>query len=320
MSWDVEHAHGWSEKHESDSNRLKTIQTHKLTVSPAEADLSFKVDVQRVTPGTEVRGWIVGPRCLFAETVEVVSPLRSVRYREGEQRSVRYWEGEQVVLIARTAFPQPGFWNPHTPLLYRVVVELWQDGQRCDLSGFDLGFCTIELGLSNVLVNKKPYFLRGMPHLPQSREEAANRKQAGYNLVFAREGEWHWWIRANPMGFLLLEKVALSTMSPHYIGLVSQQPCFLGFVLDTELLDRSPSENESFLRPWKQRHVFIGLELDGPPPQPIPDGLSFLVCRESVLPALSTTPLPRLVLRKLEAGRDEPPLQAIDGVLGWIDQ
>ena len=310
MSWDGEHAYGWSAKHESDSNRLKGIQHHKFTVSPEQADLWFRVGVERVTPGTEVRGRIVGPRCLFAEAVEVVSPLRSVRHKEDDQ----------AVLIARTAFPQPSFWDPHRPLLYRVVVELWQDGQRCDVVGFDLGFRMIELGFGNVCVNKKPFFLRGMSHLPQSREEAAERRQASYNLVLARQGQWHWWVRANPMGFLLLEKVALSTLSPHYIGLVGQQPCFFGFVLGNELLDRSPSENESFLRPWQQRHVFIGLELDGPPSQPLPDGLSFLVCPESVLPALSTTPLPKLVLREAEAGREEPSLQAIDGVLGWIDQ
>jgi hypothetical protein len=75
----------------------------------------------------------------------------------------------------------------------------------------------------------------------------------------------------------------------------------LGFVLDKELLDRSPSENESFLRPWQERRVFIGLELDGPPPPSLPNGVSFLVCPESVLPALSTIPLPKLALR--ERGR-----------------
>jgi hypothetical protein len=121
------------------------------------------------------------------------------------------------------------------------------------------------------------------------------------------------------MGFLLLEKVELARMTPHYIGLLSGQPCFLGFVLDKELLDRPPAENESFLRSWQERGVFIGLELDGPPPPSLPKGLSFLLCPEAVLPALSTTLLPKLVLRESEAGREEPP-QAIQGVLGWIDQ
>src|SRR5262245_38524169 len=178
----------------------------------------------------------------------------------------------------------------------------------------------IELGSSNVFVNKQPLLLQGMAYLPQSREEVAARRQAGYNLVLAGKGQWHWWVRANPMGFLLLEKVALSTLTPHYIGLLSQQPCFLGFVLDKELLDRSTSETESFLLLWQERRVFIGLELDGPPPPSLPKGLSFLVCPEPMLPALCTNSLPKFVLRESNAGREQLPARAIQGVLGWIDQ
>jgi hypothetical protein len=310
MTWHVEHAYGWSSQQGSDNNRLRGIEQYKLTVSPAEADIWFRVVVDKVTQGTEVGGRIVGPRCLFAETAEVVSPLRSVRHNEGEH----------VSLVARTVIPEPSLWDPQHPILYRVVIELWQDGERCDVSGFDLGFRMIEMGSDSVFVNQKPFPLRGMPYLPESREEAGAKRQAGYNLVLAERGQWHWWVRASPMGFLLLEKATLSTLTPQYIGLLSLQPCFFGFLLDKELLDRSPSENENFLRPWQERGLFIGLELDGPPPSSLPNGLSFLVCPESVLPALSTTSIPKLVRRESEPGRAERPARAIQGVLGWIDR
>jgi glycosyl hydrolase family 2 len=309
MHSDIEHAYGWSTKHESDANRLKSIQHHKLTVSPEACDLWFRIDAERLTHGTEVRGRIVGPRCLVAKTVECVFPLRSARYEA---------EGE-VMLIARTAFPEPGFWDPQNPLLYRAVVELWQDGQCCDVSGFDLGFRTIELGSGNVCVNKKPFILRGMTHVPESREDALGKRQAGYNLVVAREGQWHWWVRANPMGFLLLERVTRARLTPHYITLLSQQPCFLGFVLGREPLDQPTQDSESFLCHWQDRHVCMGLELDGPPPQSLPRGLSFLVCPESLLPALANTSLPKIVLRTSAPGSEQH-LRVIDGVLGWIDQ
>jgi hypothetical protein len=309
MTWDDEHAYGWSWKQESDSNQLKSIEGYKLAVSPTQADIWFRAVTQRVTAGTEVRGRIVGPRCLFAETVEVASPLRSVRHREGDQ----------VSLIARTAIPEPGFWDPLNPLLYRVVVELWQDGQRCALSGFDLGFRVVEMGSGNVFVNQKPFLLRGMRDLPQSWEEAAARRQEGYNLVLAEKWQRNWWVRASPLGFLLLERATLSTLTPHYVDLLSQQPCFLGFVLDKELLGRSPSENENFLRSWQERRVFIGLELDGPPPLSLPGGLSFLVCPESALPALSTTPHPKIALREWGAGTEGPSARPTNSVLGWID-
>lgn len=309
MTSDLEHEFGWSSRRESDSNRLKEIDRFKLTVSPTAADIWFKVVVQRITPGTEIRGRIVGPRCLFAKTTEFVSPLRSVSHRKDEQ----------ATLIARTAIRNPGFWDLDNPLMYRVVIELWQDGQRCEVSGFDLGFRTIEMNPSNVFVNKQPFVLQGTTYLPQSWEEAVDHRQAGYNLVLARKGQWHSWIRANPMGFLLLEEVALSTLTPQYIGLLTQQPCFLGFVLTTELLDRSPSKAARFLRPWRERGVFIGLELDKTPSSSVPDGLSFLVCPESVLPELSTISLPKLIMRESKVGSDQPSVGAMPGVLGWID-
>jgi hypothetical protein len=309
MTADIEQAYGWSSQHESDSNRLKGISQYKLTLSPAAADIWFKVAVESVTAGTEVRGRIVGPRCLFAEAAEAVSPLRSVRHKE---------EGS-VGLIARTAIPNPAFWCPDNPFLYRVVVELWQDGQRCDVSGFDLGFRAIEMGAGRVLVNHKPLSLQGMSCLPPSREEAVARRQAGYNLVLAGKEQWHWWVRASPMGFLLLERVALSTLTPQYIDLLSGQPCFLGFVLEKELLNHSLTETEPFLRYWQDRRVFIGLELNEPTPLPLPKGLSFLVCPESRLEVLSSTSLPKFVLRE-KAGSGALPPWAAGGVLGWIDQ
>jgi hypothetical protein len=310
MTADPNQGYGWSHVQESDLNRLKGVRTKKLSVSAEQAEVWFEVDVQRIVSGTEARGRIVGPRCLFAETAEWAAPLRSVVYREKDR----------VVLIARTSFPAPCFWDPHDPLLYRVVVEVWQDGQRCARSGFDLGFRRIEMASGQVFVNQKPFFLQGMSSLPQSQEEAAVKRQAGYNAVLAEKGQWHWWVRANAMGFLLLEKVALSTLTPVYIDMLSQQPCFFGFVLDGELLERSPHEIERFLRPWQERRVPIGLELDGWPPPSLPDGLSFLLCPESVLPKLSTVPLPKLALREQGRLKEESSQVAIPGVLGWINR
>jgi hypothetical protein len=88
-------------------------------------------------------------------------------------------------------------------------------------------------------------------------------------------------------------------------------------LLDKELLERSPTENESFLRLWQERGLFIGLELHGSPLPTLPNGLSFLVCSESALPALAATPLPKFVVRESGIEREG---HAAAGVLGWIDQ
>jgi hypothetical protein len=54
-------------------------------VSAEEAEVWFQVDAQRIVSDTEVRGRIVGLRCLFAETAESVIPLRSVVHGAGDQ-------------------------------------------------------------------------------------------------------------------------------------------------------------------------------------------------------------------------------------------
>ena len=45
---------------------------------PAETELRIGVVPQWLTPKTEVRGRITGPRCLYSTTVEVSYPLRPV--------------------------------------------------------------------------------------------------------------------------------------------------------------------------------------------------------------------------------------------------
>src|SRR5262245_36220684 len=110
MTSDVEHAYGWSSQRECDSNKLKGIGCSRLSYSPTEADIWFRVLVEKVTQGTDVRGRIVGPRSLFTETAERVSPLRSVKHSEARE----------AVLTARTAFPHPSLWSHENPSLYRV--------------------------------------------------------------------------------------------------------------------------------------------------------------------------------------------------------
>ncbi len=309
MPTDPEQGYGWYSEHESDLNRLSWIQPERLLVSSREADIWFNAGVQKIDSGTELRGRIVGPRCLFTDAPTAVSPLRStVRKRN-----------EQPILLARTSFPKPSFWHPDSPNLYRVVLELWQDGQRCDVSGFDLGFRTLEVLPSGVRVNDQPIALRGMARLPDSREEAAEKRYAGYNLILAPPEQVHWWIRANPMGFLLLEEISLARMSLHYYDVDSSQPCFLGLVVGPELLARPPSERDELLRLATTKQVRVGLRLDEMPTVPVPDGLAFLIVPESVMPSLSTNLLPKIILRDQGTRHGDPPVP-MPSVLGWIDQ
>jgi hypothetical protein len=111
------------------SNRLRQVTARLHRLSAAEAEVWLLVEVERVTPTTEVRGRLTGPRCPGVTTVEVAYPLRPFpRQPDGVPP-----------LSQRVVIPDPSLWEPGQPFLYRAVVELWQDGERCDRAEFDYG-------------------------------------------------------------------------------------------------------------------------------------------------------------------------------------
>jgi len=57
-------------------NGIRRIDVCDRSLVPAEAEVWITVTPERPAPEAEVRGRLMGPRCLFAETVEVAYPLR----------------------------------------------------------------------------------------------------------------------------------------------------------------------------------------------------------------------------------------------------
>jgi beta-galactosidase/beta-glucuronidase len=111
------------------SNRLRQVNVQVQRLSAAEAELWLLIEAEQVTPTTEVRGRLVGPRCPGVTTIEVAYPLRPFpRPPEGVPP-----------LSRRVVIPEPSLWEPERPYVYRAVVELWEDGQPCDRAEFDYG-------------------------------------------------------------------------------------------------------------------------------------------------------------------------------------
>lgn len=104
------------------SNRIIHIEVRPQKVTSVEAELWVVAETEHVTPATELRGRFVGPQCPGVSTVEVAYPLRPFPRRP---------EGLPPV-AARVVIPDPSLWASEHPFTYRGVIELWQDGQRCD--------------------------------------------------------------------------------------------------------------------------------------------------------------------------------------------
>jgi hypothetical protein len=110
-------------------NRLRGVTARLHRLSAAEAEVWLLIEAEQVTPATEARGRLVGPRCSGISTIEVAYPLRPFP-RPPE---------DVPPLSRRVVIPEPSLWEEQHPYVYRAVVELWEGGQRCDMSEFDYG-------------------------------------------------------------------------------------------------------------------------------------------------------------------------------------
>jgi beta-galactosidase/beta-glucuronidase len=111
------------------SNKLCRVSAQVRRLSAAEAEVWLLVDAEHVSPTTEVRGRLVGPRCPGVSTIEVAYPLRPFASQPAGVPP----------LSRRVVIPEPSLWEPQQPYVYRAVVELWEDGRACDQAEFDYG-------------------------------------------------------------------------------------------------------------------------------------------------------------------------------------
>jgi hypothetical protein len=112
------------------NNRIRKSTVDVRRLSAAEAEVWVTVEVEELTPGTELRGKLTGPRCPGVTTVEVAYPLRPLR------RPAEEWAN---ALLVRVLIPEPNLWTEGTPFVYDGRLELWQDGKCVDMAKLVVG-------------------------------------------------------------------------------------------------------------------------------------------------------------------------------------
>jgi hypothetical protein len=277
------------------SNRILQIQVREHSLDPAQADLWITASAENVTPATELRGRLEGPRCLYAATVEIGYPLRPFTRRPDGM------EG----LAARVVIPEPSLWEPQCPFVYQGTVELWQDGVRCDQVQIRRGLRRVTLGRNGLRVNGRPTALRGRSMDECDEKQIAALRQAGCNFLLA--GSVKCLSELLPLsdgyGFLVLgalketEQAALNRA-----GALADHPSFLGWLLN------APWDADAIARLRGRGAALIGVELGKLPAGALPDGVDFIACSAAVAAEIvrgeETSPLPPLLL--LGDGPDSP--------------
>ena len=108
------------------NNRICKTTWDVRRLSAVEAEVWLRVEAERVTATTELRGRLHGPRCPGVTTVEVAYSLQPLA-------------GSADSLAARVVIPEPNLWTEKTPFTYEGTVELWEEGQCRDRTEVSLG-------------------------------------------------------------------------------------------------------------------------------------------------------------------------------------
>lgn len=271
------------------SNRILDAYVATHRADPADAELRIIVRTERITPTTEIKGRLMGPRSPYAGTVEIAFPFREL--------------ARSNHILLRVLIPEPSWWEPKTPLLYEGPLELWQDGERCEQIRLRHGIRTVQLTDAGLSVNGQPCRLKGVRADTFTEEDVRRWHDEGVNLVLvpARDEAMDLWKITDRFGLFVLGRIDQPHQWPRWALACQRYPSFLGSVLTSPALDiraeRAPGPG------------LLGAELsaDG-----VPQGRFDFVLGDG--PMLGAKDVPRILLT------DQPPPDANKYVLGWVKQ
>lgn len=212
-------------------NRICRIEVRDRSLDPISAEVWISVIPEHRAEATEVRGRLMGPRCLYSSTVEVAYPLRLLGVRsvsEEDQSSTPL--PLQAPLTVRAVIPEASLWEPQCPFLYQGPVELWQDGRVCDRAIVSHGLRAMQRNERGLCINGRPLTLRGRRIETCTDDEAERWRQSGYNLLIApvTASSLAVWEQADRFGFLVLGQLGQDADEPRLMDLLRPHASCLG--------------------------------------------------------------------------------------------
>ena len=204
--------------------------------------------------------------------MEVAYPLRPLPNSNG--------------LSARVVIPEPSLWEPACPFLYEGVVELWEDGARCEQAPIRRGLRRVLLGPGGLRVNGETMMLRG---------RTAARPADGFNLVLAQAANApaDVWDRADVQGYFVLGRLDdWRDASLQTAIALSDHPSCLGWLTP-------PPDGAEAVAAMRRlnRRALVGVELVEASREPLLAGVNFIACPSDRAAELRPLGLPLLVYR-----------------------
>ncbi|MSQ95665.1 MAG: hypothetical protein EXR98_14045 [Gemmataceae bacterium] len=275
-------------------NRIRDVVVLNHRLDPVETELGIHVLVETLTAGTELKGRLTGPRCVFSSTIEIAYPLRELE------------RTDHVEL--RVVIPEPSWWEPETPFLYVGVLELWQDGEFCQRAVISHGMRWLQLTSKGLHLNGTPFILRGKIVEPTLSDSAARMlREQGYNALFTTVADpcLELWSLADRVGFLVVGTADKLATFLDCRNDLTAHPSTFGWTFNRAEIDQAPLQEEGLA-------MFYGINTSAK--SRVGDA-AFLVCEETELAWLDDAELPKLVIT-----RSMPdPLPVRPDVIGWIE-
>src|SRR5262245_11678851 len=152
------------------TNRICHIRISTQALSPVEAEVLVIVEAEHPEADLEIRGRLVGPTCPYSTTVEVSYPVRML-------------PNAKDALRGRVVIPEPSWWDPTSPFLYRGRVELWQRGAMLDSANVQHGLRAAQLKPEGLLWNGKRLLLCAVDRLELKAAELPELRRQGINAL-----------------------------------------------------------------------------------------------------------------------------------------
>jgi beta-glucuronidase len=148
----------------------------QLVEMPAIAIQDYTLQLQPTGADNEVAGWVLLNKVVTGEKITIEIPELQVK------RQFPVQDGKATVQFTLPAFQR---WSPETPTRYTVIIS-----SQSDKITDKIGFRTIKTNGSQLLLNNKRVFLRGISihgEIPQQARRAYSREDALQLLEWARE-------------------------------------------------------------------------------------------------------------------------------------
>jgi hypothetical protein len=150
--------------------------------SPAEARIYARLELSEdeTAAGSNISGRVVGPECAFSHTLPARMPMMD--------------RSDAKQLLVEAVVPDPCFWTPELPFLYRVQIELKRGGETIEKRERLVGIRRFGVREGALSFDGKRFVLRGVH--PQF-QISDFKSQIRDNAAFCRE-TWTAVVVSNP--------------------------------------------------------------------------------------------------------------------------